>query len=1014
MDKTIHEYCKKIKKIVEKGDYTEYSFRSSFEEFLGDLFSDYPSVSFEIIHEPTKKKGVGFPDFIVKSDGKIVGHIETKNIDVNIHKLPKKDAEQIDKYKKGLENVILTNYRNFILYQNGENISDVPLVKDDLKPDNSQFKDFEYLVERFTTFSMPEITSPEALAIYLAKKARLMKDIVLDYYEDDEYLIGLFETLKNHLMSSLTVNEFADTYAQTIAYGLFMAKLNIRGELTRGEVILRGIPNSLEVVQKTFSYIAGTDLPKYLEWIVDDAIKVLNNVNVDDIFRDGNGEDPFIYFYEEFLAKYDERLRRSKGVYYTPLQVVNFIVNSVNLILRNKFNKRFFDENLRILDPAVGTGTFIAQIVNTVRNETRLNSGNQTNLLFETYLHDRLIKNLYGFEILIAPYLVSHIKLSTILRQMNVALDEDERFQFFLTNTLDLMRKKEESRLPIEIVLDKESEEADKIKKESDIFVVLGNPPYESKGDETYIQELLKDYLQGLGVENEVKKGVIQDEYVKFIRFAQNKIEQSGRGIVAFITNYSYLDGIVHRRMRQCLMETFDEIYILNLHGSTRRNEPDENVFDIQQGVCIGIFVKLNNNGRHKAEECNVYHYSTLKDSKILEREHKYNFLNNNTVENIEWTKLHPEESNYFFTPRELRLKEEYESYPKLDEIFDVFTSGVETHKDKVALAFTPERIEERIQNFLELDENTLRKKYDLRDSSEWPLSKVMKDLKEDFGTLNEDFEKIKENRIKPIYYKPFDIRWTYFYNKSKSFIARPRYDIMKHMILGENIALCTSRQVFNEFDTAFVTPIPICARFFAAQRTNKTYMFPLYTYTEDRDTGGFIVSPNIKKEFLDFIEEEYNATPEEFMYYIYAILHDSRYRETYTDFLKDDYPRIPLFFKKVFEEFKEIGRELVELHLMRKRFGATPKIVGSSRKIKKVNYDGENERIHINETSYLDSIPKNVWEFIIGGCQVLDTYLKYRKGRELSISELEHIYEVVEIIKETIRLQNKLKEIEA
>ena len=994
-------YSKALKKVGEAGKTTEYSYRPAFYEFLRGLFPKEYDV--RIIHEPGRET-FGAPDFKISTDKGILGYIETKAPDLNLHNLPKRDKGQIKRYVERLDNFILTNYRDFILYQRGEKVDEVSLLDENFNLIESNVERFQRLIERFLSFTVPKIKDPEHLARILAKRARILKDIVLENLGNDEGLQYLYKAFKEHLMSGMKKSEFADAYAQTVVYGLFMARFTIEGELTRENVAFRGVPKSLRVVHEIFKYVAS-ELPDYLEWILDELIAILNNVDVEELkrrFHFGNGEfDPFLHFYETFLAEYNPKLRKSKGVYYTPIPVVEFIVNSVDEILMEKFGKRLHQEGVTILDPATGTGTFLAGVLNRIHKNVR-------GELFQLYLKERLLNNIYGFEILISPYLVAHLKLSMVLNQWGIKLKDNERFKIYLTNALDVMRERGQAGL-FEMALDRESEEADKVKKEAKIFVVIGNPPYDVKPSEGWIAELMEDYLHGLGVEKEKKKGALQDDYVKFIRFAQWKIDQNGKGIIGFITNNSYLDGLVHRRMRQSLMESFDEIYILNLHGNARRGEDDENVFDIQQGVAIALFVKLRE-GKHKAEECKVYYRSIVHDESKTTREEKYEFLRSNTWKTVEWEEIKPKEPYYFFVPKDLGLEEEYSKFPKLDDIFDVHASGVKTQKDKIAIAFSPIDIESRIRDILELDLKSLYKKYKIHDTRDWQLPRIKRLLQADFKNLGEDWATIRKVRIKPILYRPFDIRWTYFYDQALSFVAYPRYEVTGNLIAGENIALAVTKLVKkSSFNHVIVSDKPADMSLLSTSTSECAYLFPLYLYSNDGKTR----KPNIKPEFLEELKKRYgDITPEDFLYYAYAVLHDPKYRKRYAEFLKFDFPRIPLYDKETFEKYRKIGEELVRLHLMKVDFPIEPKLVGDNLTVEKVKYDGK-DCVAINKTTKLCGIPPEVWNYTIGGYRVIEKYLKGRKGRKLSLDELEHIYRVVEILKRTIELVKELETIE-
>lgn len=992
-------YSRALKNKYEEGKTTEYSYRGIFESFLKFLFSnkeEYQIKAIKVTQEPGKET-FGAPDFKIFTSKGIIGYIETKHPDMDLHKLPKRDKHQIKRYSERLDNFILTNYRDFILYQNGEKVEEVLLIDENFNLIESNIERFQRLIDRFLSFTIPKIQEPELLAKILAQRTMILKDIVLENIDMDEQLQYLHKAFKEHLMSGMTKTEFADAYAQTVVYGLFMARFTIKGELTRENVAFRGIPKSLRVVHEIFRYIAS-DLPDYLEWIVEELIGILNNVDIEELrkrFHFENGEfDPFLHFYETFLAEYNPKLRKSKGVYYTPIPVVEFIVNSVDEILKEKFGKRLHDEGITILDPATGTGTFLAGVLDRIHRNIR-------GTLFQLYLKERLLNNIYGFEILISPYLVAHLKLSMVLNQWGIKLNDNERFKIYLTNALDLMRERGQAGL-FEMALDRESEEADRVKKDAKIFVVIGNPPYDVKPSEGWIAELMEDYLHGLGVENEKKKGALQDDYVKFIRFAQWKIDQNGKGIIGFITNNSYLDGLVHRRMRQSLMESFDEIYVLNLHGNARRGETDENVFDIQQGVTIALFVKLRE-GRHKADECKVYYHSIVHDSRKMTREEKYEFLRSNSWKTVEWKEITPKEPHYFFVPKDLSLEEEYSEFPKLDEIFEVYGSALATGKDDVLIQYTPDEIKHIIKRILDpsISVSQLQKEFGLEDTSAWKPSKRIGDARK---------KGFDHSKIQPVLYRPFDVRFLYY---DRKLLQRAQWNTTKHLWLDklnecENIAIVTERIVPKTgatWDAVLVSNLLTELHVTGS----KSYLFPLYIYSDDGKTK----RPNLKPEFLEELRKRYGEiTPEDFLYYAYAVLHDPKYRKRYAEFLKFDFPRIPLYNKETFEKYKKIGEELVKLHLMKVDFPIEPKLVGDNLAIEKVKYDGK-DCVAINKTTKLCGIPPEVWEYTIGGYRVIEKYLKGRKGRKLSLEELEHVYKVVEILKRTIELVKELEKIE-
>ena len=404
----------------------------------------------------------------------------------------------------------------------------------------------------------------------------------------------------------------------------FLAELNFHNEITE-ENASKSIPNSMGILKELFKTIDIEDIPDNIDWIIEEIIDILNLVDHEKINSDLSfsklyqEEDPYVYFYENFLASYDKKNRKAKGVYYTPIPVVKFIIESIDYLIRQNFNSDGLKgEDVKILDFATGTGTFLLEAFSKALENT--DEGMKQKLIKE-----RLLKNFHGFEYLMAPYTIAHLKLSQYLKENGYPLNDNERLKIYLTDTLDNSKHEGISYFK---KITKEGQEANQIKLQENLLVLMGNPPYsnyssgEKKEGHKWIKNLLNDYKKGL---NE-KKINLDDDYIKFIRYAQWKIEEHGHGIIGIITNNSYLDGITHRIMRKSIVDTFDEIYILNLHGNKGRGEPDENVFDVMAGVSIVLFIKLP-----KTKKKEIYYYSTLENN-LNDREIKYGVLLGNTV----------------------------------------------------------------------------------------------------------------------------------------------------------------------------------------------------------------------------------------------------------------------------------------------------------------------------------------------------------------------------------------------
>lgn len=607
------KYLQNMDALYSGGEAREESYYPALKQFLESSFEGLVSV----IAQP-KRNIAGTPDFLIKrtASNSLTGYIEAKHLDEkDLYGIA--ETEQLERYRESLPNLILTNFLEFHLYRDGRLIDAVRLTDAkslfiEVKAPKS-LKNLELLnllFEKFLSFSIPSINTSKTLAIELAKRTRLLQFIISEEIKDgNPDLKGFYEAFKDNLMPSLTEEKFADTYSQTITYGLFSSRMKHNPPLLpsgKGEVegfsrltAYQNIPATIPFLKRLFYFLTGPNLPQSIEWIVDDIAGVLENTDIDAIHRELHTEswidDPVIHFYETFLSKYNPSEREKSGVYYTPPPVVSFIVKSINKLLKDKFGKTegLADTSVIILDPASGTMTFPTQAIKLIKKELDL-SGKTG--LFPSLVKEHILENFYAFEFLVAPYVIGHFKASLVLEDMGYSLLDNERFKFYLTNSLDMDLPKQSSFLTD---LAKEGEMAHKVKEDVPVLVIMGNPPYSVSSDNKspFIEELMEDYKKDVRDERNIQP--LSDDYIKFLRFAQWKIEKTGKGIVGFITNNSYLSGLIHRGMRKRLFDTFDETYILNLHGSSRTGEKppdgviDENVFNIQQGVAIALFVKV-------------------------------------------------------------------------------------------------------------------------------------------------------------------------------------------------------------------------------------------------------------------------------------------------------------------------------------------------------------------------------------------------------------------------------------
>lgn len=696
--KVLTTYLKEIHEIYTRRDFSEGSFYSSLE----DLFENCSH--FFITEEEVKalvlpkKTEVGIPDFRIRKDGEIIGHIEAKVPDSNLHEIEK--TEQIQRYLSALPNLIVTNFVEFWLYRNGTFIEKVelcsPAALHGLKapvPENvDAFFDF---VKKFCDFTISEIQSASALAIALADKTKFSRQILKEVLEREDRdsipLESFYEVFRKTLIGSLTEAKFVDLYAQTITYGLFAAKITARKEQITKDNAWEFIPGNVPLLSHIFHTFVGPTTPEAMNWIIEDLLNVLNKTDVDAITKEQEAtygtRDPIIHFYDTFLGEYNPEERAKLGVYYTPPEVVDYIVKSIHKLLKEKFGKEkgLAEEGLKLLDPAAGTLTFIIRALGRALLELQ---DNRMGGMIPLNIKNHILADFYAFEIQVVPYIIGHLRVAMSLEKAwDYEFSKDERFQFYLTNTLEMKEPEQELLLP---QLTEEGREARKVKEKEPILVVLGNPPYSvsSENKSEFIEQLMADYKKDVKTEKNIQP--LSDDYIKFIRFAHWKISQTGKGIFGYISNNSYLSGVIHRGMRKELLSTFDEIYILNLHGSSRIGEKtpeggkDENVFDIQQGVAIAIYVKLEKPQKEKK----VYYADMwgLRDA-------KYKYLRRNDVTSTDWQELEPQAPYYFFVPKDFALQDEYDKFWKVTEIFKVWSAGVKTSRDHFVVGLSEEEI---------------------------------------------------------------------------------------------------------------------------------------------------------------------------------------------------------------------------------------------------------------------------------------------------------------------------------
>ena len=1052
---TTHEYIASINARYQRGNATEHTYRGDLEQLLESLV---PGIN--VTNEP-QRQACGAPDYVVSRNDIPIGYIEAKNInDDDLEGLKATgNKEQFVRYRSALNNLIITDYVNFHFYNNGELMAKICIgiiENGAILPDAEGIQTFELLFNEFCVSVGQTIKSPQKLALMMAGKAKLLANIINNALNKDEEELqssSLREqmlAIKEILIHDIQPAEFADVYAQTITYGLFAARLHdpTLENFSRNEAA-ELIPKSNPFLRKLFGYIAGPDIDQRIVWVVDNLIEIFLACNVVEVLKNyGKStkmEDPIIHFYETFLSEYNPKLRKARGVWYTPQPVVDFIVRAVDDILKDEFDlkagladtsktkikintdnrdKRSASgyktvekevHKVQILDPATGTGTFLAEVIKHIHKRFKGQDG-----IWNSYVQEHLIPRLNGFELLMASYAMAHLKLDLLLRETGYTQKTDDRLRVYLTNSLE--ESHPDTGTLFANWLSSEANEANRIKRDTPVMCIMGNPPYsgESANKSEWIMSLMEDYKKEPGGREKLQERNpkwINDDYVKFLRYGQHFIEKNGSGVLAFINPHGYLDNPTFRGMRWNLLKTYDKIYTIDLHGNSKKKETspdgsaDTNVFDIQQGVSINVFVKT---GKKKANVLGqILHYDLYG-----KRDFKYEFLNKNSIQTIGFNELPNVAPMYFMVQKDFEAQKTYDLGFSITDLFSLNNVGVVTSRDSFVIDKSKSILSNRISDFFILTKDLLKSRYEVRENKSWKI--------DDVKNQASAFEPID---IQMISYRPFDNRFLYY---NENFVERSRTEVMQHFIENDNIGLVIGRQghvVGNMqwnliYTTNSITDLNIFYR-------GGGMLFPLYKYPKADGQQKIEQSqkriPNINMENankfashlgLTFTTEkesnEETFAPIDILDYIYAFLHSPSYREKYKEFLKIDFPRIPYpKNQESFWQLVKLGGEIRNLHLLEsetvEEYITQYPIQGSNEVVKPIFKDG---RVHINDEQYFDSVPQLAWEFYIGGYQPAQKWLKDRKGQVLNSEDLMHYQKIIVALVETDRLMKGVDEI--
>lgn len=1085
----ISTYVSKIAQRVKAGHTSEHTFRKDLEDLINALV---PAVN--VTNEPSQVTDCGNPDFLISKDNIPIGFIEAKDVGKDLSS--KLYKEQFDRYKAALDNLIITDYTVFEFYEYGELKKTIRLAY--ISENNTNYESSlvgnEYCEENYETFAETlekfcgykgqTIKSAQRLAVMMAGKARLLENTLYLALTSDEKsdensdLRDQFETFKAVLIHDLTPADFADIYAQTLAYGMFAARLHddTLDTFSRQEAA-ELIPKTNPFLRKLFSHVAGIDIDDRIKTTVDNLAEVFRATDVAAILQNfgktTQTQDPIIHFYETFLAEYNPKLRKQRGVWYTPEPVVQFIVRAVDDVLKSEFDLaegiadtskieietqtqtpdsrtktgykmiKELVHRVQILDPATGTGTFLAAIIQHIFHSQFENMGG----IWSSYVEQDLLPRLHGFELLMASYAMAHLKLDMLLADTGYQPIKPKRLQVYLTNSLE--EHNTDTGTLFAGWLSAEANEANAIKRDAPVMVVIGNPPYSgesaNKGD--WIMSLMEDYKKepgGIEKLNERNSKWINDDYVKFMRYGQHFIEKNGEGILAFINPHGFLDNPTFRGMRWQLLNTYDKIFTIDLHGNAKKKETapdgskDENVFDIMQGVSINILVKT---GKKKSGELGkVYHFDLYG-----RRDDKYQFLRETALEDIDFVELPNHAPDYFMVQKNYKVQEKYNKGYALNAIFPDPAPGFVTCHDKFAISFTKDEQEAKVEHLLASQsyEEALRF-FKLCSTNQWSYTEAKDNLN------RYDWK----SHIESVNYRPFDSRYTVF---TSDVCTHRRIDrAMFHFNKKENLGLIFTRQVKsgNDYLHSFITDKIFESSFISNKTGEITYVSPLYLYPEEDSQTQLLEAknneksaraPNLDLEIVTDIataikltftnektEEAGTFAPIDILDYIYAVLHSPTYRETYTEFLKIDFPRVPYPSNaEIFWQLVTLGGELRQIHLLESpKIAAQIKLLSLgypmagnnavTRKMSKNSIgfepdeaDGSIGKVWVNDTQYFTNVPLIAWEFYIGGYQPAQKWLKDRQGRILDISDVKHYMNIIAALSLTADIMQQIDAID-
>ena len=935
--------------------------------------------------------------------------------------------------------------------------------------------------DAFTLKHREQITTAKEMASRLAELARGIRSAiqnVLAVESENGPMTQIMGDFKKSLVHDLDPEQFADTYAQTITYGLLSARITDPSKHTLDDLASNMQTNPfLKELMESFIYVGGRKKSEkgggldFDELGVSDVIELLDNANMEAVVRDfgkhNQQEDPVIHFFEGFLQEYDKSIRKDRGVFYTPRPVVSFIVRSVDELLRTEFGledgladittwgemaDRIDDLEIpegatpdqafvQILDPATGTGTFLVEVIDLIYGTMTAKwqgdglSKRTIEDRWNAYVPEHLLPRLHGYELMMAPYAIAHMKIGLKLFETGYRFESDERARVYLTNALEPAQDFSDTLAFAIPALAHEAEAVNAIKRDHCFTVVIGNPPYSIQSQN--LTESARSwvaryrYLDGELIR---EKGALQfekalqDDCIKFMGFAQSQVSHSNAGVLGFILSHSFIDSPMLRGMRCDIQHTFNSISVLDLHGNKTRKErcpdgsEDHNVFDIRQGVGVLFGSRLA-----ASPQASSLRYAETWG----ERQAKYDWLAQSSAKSSAFQEIQPNPPSYLFRPQSAESLEEFNRGFKINEVFQSGSVGIITARDNLVVDFEAEPLVARAHTFRDSQESDedLCRSLGISLKKGWDIDRARNAIQGDM-----DLEKF----VKPLCYRPFDSRKIFYHS---SLVWGMSYPTMRHMLSGNNLAMVVGRagQVIGQG----VWDILFCTRGlteFNLFRRGGHNLLPLYHEAENDDLLGAqdtLRRPNLAPDFLRSLAKSLGVpqsspydlpegvTPEEIFYYAYGLFHSPIYRIRYAEFLKVDYPRLPLPSRMdLFQTLARFGHELTALHLTEfsRIASATTALVGSGDfQVEKVSYADQTVWIDKAQTRGFRGVPEEVWNFKIGGYQVCEKWLKDRQakggknprpGRVLTAEDIEHYQKIVVALSQTIRIMAEIDEV--